>query len=138
MLLRRLSSVSIRTQVRANSTLSAGSFLNSSQSFAINSSNNITIHSKLLSNTINATKSIYKIIQNKLIELKSSYINTSIFENTSAYSSISNNSIHDNISDCDSIYMTSTMKRRKRKMNKHKKRKLMKRLRANTKQSRQG
>ena len=138
MLLRRLSSVSIRTQVRANSTLSAGSFLNSSQSFAINRSNNITIHSKLLSNTINATKSIYKIIQNKLIELKSSYINTSIFENTSAYSSISNNSIHDNISDCDSIYMTSTMKRRKRKMNKHKKRKLMKRLRANTKQSRQG
>ena len=138
MLLRRLSSVSIRTQVRANSTLSAGSFLNSSQSFAINRSNNITIHSKLLSNTINATKSIYKIIQNKLIELKSSYINTSIFENTSAYSSISNNSIHDNISDSDSIYMTSTMKRRKRKMNKHKKRKLMKRLRANTKQSRQG
>ena len=138
MLLRRLSSVSIRTQVRANSTLSAGSFLNSSQSFAINRSNNITIHSKLLSNTINATKSIYKIIQNKLIDLKSSYINTSIFENTSAFSSISNNSIHDNISDSDSIYMTSTMKRRKRKMNKHKKRKLMKRLRANTKQSRQG
>ena len=137
MLLRRLSSVSIRTQYRANSTLSADLFFNSSQPFAFNNLNNITNKSQLLTNTINATKSIYNIIQNELINLKSSYFNTPIFEDTAVNSSI-NNSIHDNISDIDSIYMTSTMKRRKRKMNKHKKRKLMKRLRANTKQSRQG
>ena len=138
MLLRRLSSVSIRIQVRANSTLSAGLFFNSSQSFEINRLNIITIQSQLLNNTINATKSIYNAIQNNLINLKSFYNSTSIFEDSAENSNFSNNSIHDNISDSDSIYMTSTMKRRKRKMNKHKKRKLMKRLRANTKQSRQG